>query len=332
MNVTTGGGVMPPARRPDVGPGARLRKLIAGAKTIATPGVFNPAVAILAEKAGFECLYFSGAAFANSMGLPDLGVTTLSEVAEAAGRIAGAVPSLPLIVDVDTGFGEAVNVARTVREMEKAGAAAIQIEDQVVPKRCGHLDGKEIVEPEEMAKKIIAAKAAAKTELVIIARTDAAETEGLDGAVKRAKLYQRAGADVIFPEALRTREEFTEFAKRVNGPLLANMTEFGKTPYLTVSDFSRLGEGYRLVIFPVTTFRVAMKAMRDALQELSGAGTQEGLLDKMMTRKGFYELTDYRALESADAATARKASRLLEDHRQAARSRAARRNGVLPIT
>ncbi len=304
---------MPSAKRP-VDPGASLRKLLAGTKTIATPGVFNPAVALLAEEAGFECLYLSGAAFANSMGFPDLGVTTLSEVAEAAGRITTTVPSLPLIVDVDTGFGEAANVARTVREMERAGAAAIQIEDQVMPKRCGHLDGKELVEPAEMAKKVIAAKAAAKTELVIIARTDAAETEGLDGALKRARLYQKAGADVIFPEALRSAEDFAEFARKVKGPLLANMTEFGKTPYLSLSDFSRLGEGYKLVIFPVTTFRVAMKAMRDALHELSRFGTQKGILEKMMTRDEFYELTDYRSLERADRAIARKASNILDDH------------------
>jgi len=305
---------MPSSKSPDAEPAARLRRLLSGKKTIATPGVFNPAVALLAEQAGFECLYFSGAAFANSMGLPDLGVTTLSEVTEAAGRIAAAVPSLPLIVDVDTGFGEAINVARTVREMEKAGAAAIQIEDQVTPKRCGHLEGKEVVEPAEMAKKIIAARSAARTELVVIARTDAAETEGIDGAVERARLYQKAGADVIFPEALKSREEFAEFAKKVKGPLLANMTEFGKTPYLSVSDFSKLGEGYKLVIFPVTTFRVAMKAMRDALTELSRMGTQKALLDKMMTRNEFYELTDYRSLERADRDTARKASRLLHNH------------------
>ncbi|MGH9918760.1 MAG: isocitrate lyase/PEP mutase family protein, partial [Nitrososphaerales archaeon] len=201
-------------------------------------------------------------------------------------------------------------VARTVREMEKAGAAAIQIEDQVMPKRCGHLDGKEVVEPVEMVKKVIAAEAAAKTELVVIARTDAAETEGLDGAIERAKLYQRAGADMIFPEALRSVEEFAEFARKVKGPLLANMTEFGKTPYLTVSDFSKLGADYKLIIFPVTTFRVAMKAVREALRELSRSGTQKGLLDGMMTRDEFYELTDYPSLERSDKATARRASKL----------------------
>src|SRR6267378_7310628 len=160
--------------RPDAA--ARLRKLLSRKGPTAVPGVFNPAVALLAEEAGFECLYLSGAAFSNSMGLPDLGVTTLTEVAEAASRISAAVPSLPLIVDVDTGFGETVNISRTVKEMERAGAAAIQIEDQVMPKRCGHLDGKEVIEPVEMAKKILAAKAAARTGLVIIARTDAAAT------------------------------------------------------------------------------------------------------------------------------------------------------------
>ncbi len=305
---------MPAAKTPEEDPGTRLRKLLSGKKPVAAPGVFNPAVALLAEEAGFECVYFSGAAFANSMGLPDIGVTTLTEVAEAAARISAAVPSLPLVVDADCGFGEAVNVARTVRMLEKAGAAGVQIEDQVMPKRCGHLDGKEVVEAAEMAKKIIAAKAAAKTELVIIARTDAAETEGLDGAIERARLYQRAGADVIFPEALKSREEFAEFARKVKGPLLANMTEFGKTPYLSVSDFSRLGEGYKLVIFPVTAFRVAMKAMREALRELSKSGTQRALLAKMMTREEFYELTDYHSIEIADKATARKASRLLHNH------------------
>jgi len=264
---------MTAAQSPD--PGAKLRKLLSRKGATAVPGVFNPAVAMLAEEAGFECLYLSGAAFANSMGLPDLGVTTLSEVAGTASRISAAVPSLPLIVDVDTGFGETVNVSRTVKEMEKLGAAGIQIEDQVMPKRCGHLDGKEVVEPVEMAKKIIAARAAAGNGLVIIARTDAAATEGLDGAIERAKIYQKAGADVIFPEALGSREEFVEFGRKVKGPLLANMTEFGKTPYLSISEFSRLGDGYKLVIFPVTTFRVAMKAMRDALRELARSGTQK---------------------------------------------------------
>ena len=292
-------------------PASRLRKLLSG-RAIAVPGVYNPAVALLAKEAGFKCLYLSGAAFANSLGLQDVGLTTLTEVAEIAGKIASAVPSLPLVVDVDTGFGEAVNVARTVRRMEKAGAAAIQIEDQVMPKRCGHLDGKEVVEPSEMAKKIIAAKETAAGGLVIIARTDAAEAEGLDGAIERARLYQRAGADVIFPEALRTKEEFREFARKVRGPLMANMTEFGKTPYLSLAEFSNLGEGYKLVIFPVTTFRVAMKATLDALRDLAKAGSQRGFVDRMMTRKEFYELTDYDSLSEFDRRIDREGSRLRE--------------------
>jgi methylisocitrate lyase len=294
--------------------GRKLRDLLSGSRTVAVPGVFNPAVALLAEEAGFECLYLSGAAFSNSMGLPDIGVTTLTEVADAAARISSTVPSLPLIVDVDTGFGEAVNVSRTVALMERAGAAAIQIEDQVMPKRCGHLDGKEVTEPLEMVKKILAAKSAVKTDLVVIARTDAAATEGIDGAIDRANVYLKAGADAIFPEALTSKAEFAEFARNVRAPLLANMTEFGKTPYLSVADFSKIGEGYKLVIFPVTAFRVAMKAMRGAFKELSRSGTQMGLLDKMMTREEFYELTDYRSIEKADDATARKAARLLDNH------------------
>jgi methylisocitrate lyase len=318
---------MPTGRRhaaPKVGNdgSTRLRGLISGGqRTIAVPGVFNPAVALLARDTGFECLYFSGAAFSNSLGLPDLGLTTLSEVAEAVARISTAVPSLPLIVDIDTGFGEAINLSRTVREMQRAGAAGIQVEDQVMPKRCGHLDGKEVVTPEEMVKRVMSAKAAAFASkdgdhgdddgVIIIARTDAAEREGLDGAVERARLYQKAGADVIFPEALRSAEEFIEFGRKVKGPLMANMTEFGKTPYTTLSEFSRLGEGYRLVIFPVTTFRVAMKAVSDALAELMRSGTQRNLLDAMLTRDEFNRLIGYSEIERLDAETSRRAARLV---------------------
>jgi methylisocitrate lyase len=291
-----------------------LRRLLSGKSTIAVPGVFDPAVALLAREAGFECLYLSGAAFANSLGLPDLGLTTLTEVAEAAARITAVVPSVPLIVDVDTGFGEAVNIARTVREMERAGVAGIQVEDQVMPKRCGHLDGKEVVPPDDMVKKIVSAKTAAKRAgMVVVARTDAAEKEGLDGAVERSRLYQKAGADVIFPEALRSAEEFTEFGRKVRGPLLANMTEFGKTPYITLSEFSKLGDGYRLVIFPVTTFRAAMKAARDALLELSRSGTQKALLERMLTRDEFNDLVGYHEAERRDGETSRRAARLLDE-------------------
>jgi len=288
---------------------ARLRKLIHRDGCTAIPGVFSPAVALLAEKAGFKGLYFSGAAFSGLLGLPDLGVTTLTEVADAVSQITSRV-DLPMIVDVDTGFGEAVNMGRTVVVMERANAAAVQVEDQVMPKRCGHLDGKQLVSEEEMSKRLIAAKEASTRGLVVVARTDAASVEGFDAAVERARLYARAGADVIFPEALRNRDEFREFAKKVETPLLANMTEFGKTEYIPVREFEKLG--YKLVIFPVTTFRVMMKSVQEALGELAARGTQKGLLKKMMDRREFYDLIGYSDYEAADGRTVRKAKKLLD--------------------
>jgi methylisocitrate lyase len=286
-----------------------LRRLISKDGCTPVPGVFSPAVAILAAKAGFEAIYFSGAAFSGLLGLPDLGITTLTEVTGAVRQITARV-RLPLIVDVDTGFGEAVNVGRTVAEMERVDAAAIQVEDQVMPKRCGHLDGKQLVSGEEMMKKIIAAKEASTRGLVIVARTDAASVEGIDAAVERARLYVKAGADVIFPEALRSVSEFREFARKVQAPLLANMTEFGKTDYIPVSEFEKLG--YKLVLFPVTTFRVMMKSVQAALGELAARGTQKGLLRKMMDRSELYDLIGYRAYEAVDDRTARKARKLLD--------------------
>jgi methylisocitrate lyase len=288
---------------------ARLRELISGEGCTAVPGVFSPAVALLAEKAGFRALYFSGSAFSGLLGLPDLGVTTLTEVTTAVTQISSRV-HLPLIVDVDTGFGEAVNMGRTVEEMERVDAAAIQVEDQVMPKRCGHLEGKQLVSEEEMVKKLIAAREASTKGLVIVGRTDAASIEGIDAAVERARLYVRAGADVIFPEALRNESEFREFASKVRIPLLANMTEFGKTDYIPVSRFEELG--YKLVIFPVTTFRVMMKSVQAALDELATSGTQRGLLERMMHRDEFYDLIGYRAYEAVDGTTARKAKKVLD--------------------
>jgi methylisocitrate lyase len=296
---------VPRATRSD--PGDALRRLLSTGETLAVPGVFNPAVGLLAKKAGFKAIYFSGAAFSNSLGLPDLGLTTLTEVANAV-RMMTSMVRLPLIVDVDTGFGEALNVSRTVSEMERAGAAAIQIEDQVSPKRCGHLSGKQVVAPEAMVEKVVAAKRALATGMVLIARTDAFAIEGIDGAIDRAKTYLRAGADAIFPEALETRAEFVEFARKVKAPLVANMTEFGVTPYMTVDQFSEMG--YRLVLFPVTTFRAAMKASQDALEELARVGSQRALLEKLMKRDAFNDLVDYRSYERADVSTAAKARRL----------------------
>ncbi|ACR43300.1 methylisocitrate lyase [Saccharolobus islandicus] len=260
------------------------------------PGVFNPFTAILAKKVGFKAVYLSGAALTSSYGLPDIGLITLDEVAEMIRRIK-EVADIPIIVDSDTGFGEAINVYRTVRVLEKAGADAIQIEDQRMPKKCGHLEGKEVVEPLEMVQKIKAALKA-RRDALIIARVDSRGVIGLDDAIERAKIYLEAGADIIFPEALTSKEEFAKFAKEVRAPLLANMTEFGKTPYIKAQEFREMG--YKYVIFPVTIFRVAAKAMKDALEVLLKEGTQVNLLDKMITRQQQYEIIDYFFYERLD--------------------------------
>ena len=294
------------------GGGARaLRKILSERKTTAVPGVFSPAVALLAKEAGFRALYFSGAAYSGLLGLPDLGLVTLTETTQAVGQITAKV-ELPLIVDIDTGFGEALNVSRTVAEMRRANAAAVQIEDQVMPKRCGHLEGKELVDTSTMVEKIIAAKTASPNDIVVVARTDAASVEGIDSALERSRQYVRAGADVIFPEALRNRSEFKEFSRKIEAPLLANMTEFGKTDYISLSEFEEMG--YALVIFPATLFRVMMGAVREAMAEIARSGTQKRLLKKMMTRSEFYELIDYPSYDGLDASISRKASRSLDSN------------------
>jgi methylisocitrate lyase len=267
---------------------------------ITAPGVYNGISSILAEKAGFKALYLSGAGVAANAGLPDLSVTTLSEVAEEARRIV-AVTTLPLIVDVDTGFGETLNVIRTVRVMETVGAAAIHIEDQQLPKKCGQLSGKRLVKEEDMTRKIRAAVASKKDDdFMIIARTDARGVEGFEGAVRRSKLYLEAGADAIFPEALATKEEFSKFAKLVKAPLLANMTEFGVSPLLTAGELGRMG--YRITIFPLTAFRASIHASEKAYANLARAGTQKGFVGKLMTRKRFYDIIGYDEYEQEDRA------------------------------
>src|SRR5881396_2360778 len=269
----------------------RLRELIAKGAVI-MPGVPNAAVARQAERAGFDAVYISGAGMANATaGVPDIGLLTLIEVVHLAGYVAKAV-NIPAIVDADTGFGGAENVARTIRELEGAGLAGCHIEDQEFPKRCGHLAGKSIVDFEEMVGKIKAAVASRRDpDFMIIARTDARAVEGFDGAVERAGEYLAAGADAIFPEALQTAEEFRDFAKEIDRPLLANMTEFGKSPMLT---FEQLADfGYRMVIFPQSAFRVSMKASERFLAALKQAGTQSDWLDKMQTRQELYDLLDY---------------------------------------
>ncbi|MEM3515959.1 MAG: methylisocitrate lyase [Saccharolobus sp.] len=260
------------------------------------PGVFNPFTAILAKKVGFKAVYLSGGALTSSYGLPDIGLISLEEVADMVRKIKEVV-DIPVIVDADTGFGEAINVYRTVKVLEKAGADAIQIEDQRMPKKCGHLEGKEVVEPLEMVQKIKAALKARKNAM-IIARVDSRGVYNLEDAIERAKIYVEAGADVIFPEALTSKEEFAKFAKEVKAPLLANMTEFGKTPYIKAQEFKEMG--YKYVIFPVTLFRVAAKAMKDALEVLLREGTQVNLLEKMITRQEQYEIIDYFFYERLD--------------------------------
>jgi methylisocitrate lyase len=270
---------------------ARFRKLIAKG-CVMMPGVPNAAVARQVERAGFEAVYISGAGMANSTaGVPDIGLLTLTEVARLAGYIANAV-NIPAIVDADTGFGGAENVVRTIRELESAGLAGCHIEDQEFPKRCGHLAGKSIVDVEEMVGKIKAAVASRRDpDFFIMARTDARAIEDLKGAVKRAQAYVEAGADAIFPEALQSAEEFKTFAGEIKAPLLANMTEFGKSPLLSFKELSDLG--YRMVIYPMSAFRVSMKASEAFLRDLKKQGTQSGWIDKMQTRQELYELLDY---------------------------------------
>jgi methylisocitrate lyase len=259
---------------------------------VAMPGAFNAGVARLVERAGFPAVYVSGAGLANATGgVPDIGLLGLDEVALLAGFVAGAV-HIPAVVDADTGFGGSKETARAVGRLERAGLAGLHIEDQVFPKRCGHLGGKELVAAREMAQKIRAAVRARRDgDFLIIARTDARAVEGFDAAVERARLYLEAGADAIFPEALETKAEFRKFAREVPAPLMANMTEFGKSPLLTVRQLESMG--YRMVIFPMTAFRVAMKAAEQCLADLRRRGTQRGWQARMQTRAELYDLLDY---------------------------------------
>lgn len=270
---------------------ARLRELIVKG-TIMLPGVPNAAMARQAERVGFDAVYVSGAGMANATaGVPDIGLLTLTEVAHLAGYIARAV-KIPAIVDADTGFGGPENVARTIRELEAAGLAGCHVEDQEFPKRCGHVAGKSLVDVEEMTEKIKAALAARRDpNFMIIARTDARAVEDFDRALDRAQRYIKAGADAIFPEALQSEEEFRDFASEIVVPLLANMTEFGKSPLLSFQDL--VGFGYRMVIFPQSAFRVSMKASEEFLRALKGSGTQKEWINEMQTRQELYELLEY---------------------------------------
>jgi methylisocitrate lyase len=279
-------------------PGDRLRAAWTN-RPIMIPGVFNALTAKIAERLGYRAVYLSGGALsAGWAGLPDIGLLTLTEFAEQASLLAGAT-SLPLLCDADTGFGEAINVERTVRLYEQAGAAGLHLEDQVLPKRCGHLTGKSVIEPRAMAAKIRTAVAARRDPgFVIVARTDARSVEGFESAVDRARLYLEAGADMIFPEALESAEEFARFAQTIEAPLLANLTEFGRGPLLRFEELASLG--YRAVLYPLTAFRAAMKAAEQTLTHLRDHGTQSDLLGQMQTRAELYDLLGYADWEARD--------------------------------
>lgn len=283
---------------PEKSPGARFRELLARPGILRLPGAHNGLAALQAKRAGFDGLYLSGAAMSASMGLPDLGIIGVDEVAFFVRQVARA-SALPVLVDGDTGYGEALNVMNMVREFEAAGAAAVHIEDQLLPKKCGHLNDKKLASASDMALKVAAA-AKASRDLVIVARTDAAASEGFDGAVARAKLYLEAGAEVIFPEALTTPEMFRDFAAALPGvPLLANMTEFGRTPQLTAAEFEELG--YKIVIWPVSSLRVANKAQAELYEALARDGSAASQLGRMQTRAELYETIDLAAYEELDA-------------------------------
>ncbi len=291
------------ADQPEIPAGHRLRALLARPGILTLPGTHNGMAALQARAAGFEACYLSGAAMTASMGLPDLGIITVDEVAFFIRQVARA-SGLPVLVDGDTGYGEALNVMHMVRTFEEAGAAAVHLEDQMLPKKCGHLNDKKLANPHDMAAKIAAA-ARARRHLYLVARTDAVATEGMDGAVARAKLYIQAGADAIFPEALTSADMFREFAQRLPGvPLLANMTEFGRTPYFTAAEFHDFG--YKLLIWPVSSLRMANKAQATLYATLRETGSAERLLAQMQTRAELYAtigLADYEALDASIVST-----------------------------
>ncbi|MBL7543429.1 MAG: methylisocitrate lyase [Bdellovibrionaceae bacterium] len=278
---------------------ANFREKLKSNKLLVMPGAFSPLSAMLIERKKFDGVYISGSVLSNDLGYPDIGLTTLSEVAYRGRQIARSV-SLPSLIDIDTGFGEPMNVTRTIQEMIEMGICGGHLEDQMNPKRCGHLDNKSLVSQEDMVKKIQAADRGKKLDpgFLIMARTDARASEGLDAAITRAKAYVDAGAEAIFPEALQDEKEFEAFRKAVKVPLLANMTEFGKSKLLTQKQLTELG--FNIVIYPVTTLRLAMKAVDVGLDRIQKDGTQEGIVPDMQTRKELYDLTRYEEYNDFD--------------------------------
>ncbi|MGE6513441.1 methylisocitrate lyase [Lysinibacillus sphaericus] len=274
----------------------QFRALITRSNILQIPGAHDAMAGLMAKKVGFKALYLSGAAYTASRGLPDLGMIYSNEVADCARDIIRAT-NLPMLVDIDTGFGGVLNVARTAREMVEAGVAAVQLEDQNSPKKCGHLNGKTLVSQDDMIQKIKMIKQIAPT-MVIIARTDARSVEGLEQALIRAKAYVEAGADAIFPEALQNEKEFKQFGQEVDAPLLANMTEFGQTPYYTAKEFEKMG--YSMVIYPVTSMRVAAKAYERVFELIKNTGTQKEAIEDMQSRSELYETISYNDFEDLD--------------------------------
>lgn len=278
---------------------AGLRARLKTGKILQLPGAWSPLSAMQIEKLGFEGVYISGSVLSNDLGYPDVGLTTLSEVSQRGRQIARAT-KLPSIIDLDTGFGVPMNAARTVSEMIELGLSGGHFEDQENPKRCGHLDGKSLVTVKDMQMKLKAADAGRKLDknFLIIARTDARASEGMDAAIDRAKAYLDCGADMIFAEALTSLKEFETFKKAINAPLLANMTEFGKSELFTAKDLEQAGAD--VVIYPVTLLRLAMAATVKGLQAIKAHGTQESVVKDMQTRKELYELTDYEKYNELD--------------------------------
>ena len=277
---------------------ASFRRGLESGKILKFPGAHAPLVSMEIEKQGFDGVYISGAALSADLGLPDIGLTTLSEVAQRGRQIA-RVTNLPAMIDIDTGFGEAMSAARTIQELEELGLSGCHLEDQVNPKRCGHLDNKTLVPIDEMVRKISAA-ANAKTDrnFMLFARTDARATEGMDKAIDRAKAYVDAGADAIFPEAMQNENEFEIFRRAIDAPMMANMTEFGKSPLLSARTLAEIG--YNLVIYPVTTLRLAMGVIQKGLAEIAETGTQSGLVQEMQTRAQLYDLIRYEDYNTFD--------------------------------
>ncbi|MFJ8495393.1 methylisocitrate lyase [Streptomyces sp. NPDC094038] len=277
-----------------------FREQLASGRLLRMPGAINPLSARLIQDTGFDAVYLSGAVLAADLGLPDIGLTTVTEIAARAQQTT-RVTDLPVLIDADTGFGEPMNAARTVQLLEDAGLAGLHLEDQVNPKRCGHLDGKSVTSREEMLRRLRAAVDARRDpDFLLMARTDARSIEGLDAAIERAKAYVDAGADAVFPEALADEAEYEAFRKAVDVPLLANLTEFGKTPLLNTRTLENLG--YSIALYPVTLLRIAMGAVEDGLRTIAAEGTQESLLPRMQTRSRLYELLGYEAYSAFDSA------------------------------